>query len=297
MWALRLPAVIPSQADSVAAGMFVEGELLIETDATGGLDGVDLTLGSGFSEWSQLSYGLQVSGPSIAADTTVVDWNELNGTLTLSQPLESALDDKIQIQSVSGVPEYTTVGTIRAEYQDAAGQEVPGFVALSSPVEAEANPLLLGQTDLNEIRVVRRDATSNSIAFNGGFGMTVASASSAQQTYGDIVATWTVAGTFFDIDIDRVSGQMSYRTNLRGPLDGSIFAKLPINVENDELFSMFSKTDRYSNQYEIQRAVIGDGEDESPVDPDPPGPGPIVPPPDQGDPPDPEDEIWPGSPF
>jgi hypothetical protein len=288
--------VDPSQGDSVAAGMFVEGELLIETDATGGLDGVDLTLGSGFSEWSQLSYGLQVSGPSIAADTTVVDWDEPTKTLTLSQPLESALDDKVRIESVSGVPEYTTVGTIRAEYQDAASQVVPGFVALSSPVEAEANPLLLGQADLNEIRVVRRDATSNSIAFNGGFGMTVASVGSIQQTYGDILATWTVAGIFFDIDIDRVSGQMSYRTNLRGPLDGSIFAKLPINVENDELFSRFSKTDRYSNQYEIQRAVIADGEDESPVAPGP-GPGPIVPPPDQGDPPDPEDEIWPGSPF
>jgi hypothetical protein len=293
-------SIDPSKADSVAAGMFVEGELLIETDATGGLDGVDLTLGSGFSEWSQLSYGLQVTGPSITADTVVVDWDESTKTLTLSQPLESAFDDKVQIQN-AGVPEYTKVDSIRAEYRNEASQAVTGFIALSSSVAAEANPLLLGEVDLNEIRMVRRDATSNSIAANGGLGMTTAFVGSTQQieqTYGDILATWTVAGTFFDIALDRANDTLLYSTNLRGPLDPLIFAKLPINIENDELFSRFSKTDRYSNQYEIATTVVAidDGED-LPENPNPPTEPPVEPPPDLGDPPDPEDEIWPGTSF
>jgi hypothetical protein len=293
-------SIDPSKADSVAAGMFVEGELLIETDATGGLDGVDLTLGSGFSEWSQLSYGLQVTGPSITADTVVVDWDESTKTLTLSQPLESALDDKVQIQN-AGVPEYTKLDSIRAEYRNEASQAVTGFIALSSSVAAEANPLLLGEVDLNEIRMVRRDATSNSIAANGGLGMTTAFVGSTQQieqTYGDILATWTVAGTFFDIALDRANDTLLYSTNLRGPLDPLIFAKLPINIENDELFSRFSKTDRYSNQYEIATTVVAidDGED-LPENPNPPTEPPVEPPPDLGDPPDPEDEIWPGTSF
>ena len=283
-------ALNPYQSAAFSPDLFVEGELSLKADATGIANDVEVTLGSGFSDWSQLSYGLQVSGPLIPAETTVVDWDEGNKTLTLSQPLEGNLAAEVQVQSEHGVPEYTTIETIRAEYRNAQDQLVPGFLALSTPDEGESNPLLIGKAAINEIRIGRRDATSNSIAFNGGYGVTVASLEAPQQTYADILATWTIAGTYFDLDLDRATGRLTYRTNLSGPLDSAIFAKLPINAEQDELFSQFSKTDRYGNQYAIQLPLDGS----SPIGPiDPIDPPPI----EEGDPPDPEDEIWPGGWF
>ena len=60
-------------------------------------------------------------------------------------------------------------------------QLVTGFLALSTPDEGESNPLLIGEAAINEIRIGRRDATSNSIAFNGGYGVTVASLEAPQR--------------------------------------------------------------------------------------------------------------------
>ena len=74
------------------AGRHVEGELVIEAnDVVGGADEIELTLGAGFSEWSQLSYGLSVTGASIAAETIITSWDQSAGTVTLSNQLTGDL--------------------------------------------------------------------------------------------------------------------------------------------------------------------------------------------------------------
>ena len=279
-------------------GFHVEGELLIEANQVSGeVNGIELTLGSGFTDWSRLSYGMSVIGPSIPAETTVVDVIQETRKLILSNPLSGDLDDS-NVKFESRVPDYTKASAIRAEFSTAEGQIMPGYLALNTPTEEELNPLLAGQTALEEIRVIQRNDYSNSISANGGFGITVASVESSGQVYGDILATWTLAGNFFDLDLNRGisrDGAVALNRNLKGAISTAAFAKLPIDAGRNLYFSEFSKTDRYGNQYEESLPVQNGGGGEFVEDPITPG----VPidPPDEGEAPEPEDEIWPGFPF
>ena len=300
----RFVALDPSEENSFAVGMHVEGELsIIEANVGGNVTSgaTEIPLDEAFADGIQLAPGFTVTGTGIPPNTTVESYNSITNTLTISQPLQFPLAEgaALQIMSTVTVPQYTKVEAIRAGYETNNGT-VPAYLVLSKPTDEEPNPLLLGKVGQGEIRIIQRNSLSNSISFNGGFGITIGPADNPSESFKQLVETWTVAGNYIDLDLIRATGQAAFRTNLRGPLDESIFAKLPRTIDDgtgnpkEVLFSEFSKTDRYGNQYQQETAVVSDRDDFDPDNPPNPDPEPDLP---VGPPPKTEDPIWPVSPF
>ncbi len=302
----RFVALDPSEENSFAVGMHVEGELsTIEANVGDNvtIGATQIPLDEAFTDGIALAAGFRVTGTGISPDTTVASYDSITNILTISQPLEFALDEGavIQIMSTVTVPQYTKVEAIRAGYGSNNGT-VPGYLVLSKPTDEEPNPLVLGKVGEGEIRIIQRNPVSNSISFNGGFGIAVGSTDDPSESFKQLVETWTVAGNYIDLELIRATGQAAFRTNLRGPLDESIFAKLPRTIDDgtgnpkDVLFSEFSKTDRYGNQYQQETTVVSNRDDFDPDNPDEPDPGPDPDVPD-GPLPEIENPIWPVSPF
>ena len=122
------------------------------------------------------------------------------------------------------------------------------------------------------------------------------------ELYADVLPTWLFAGNFIDVAFNRSTGGQSLRQNTAGALSPAIFAELFDDENgNPQTESAFDKTDSFGNQYRIQLTDFNQPENDNPFQPEPPvddgggtgEEGPV----EEGDPPAPEDDLWPGVPF